>query len=86
MSRPMWKPGTKGPGILERAGDESSEVIVNRNKNLPLTVQRQRLPIYANRTHILYCKCTVLFGLDSVASWHAFLDIFSLLFMRKRHR
>jgi hypothetical protein len=60
MARQMWKPGTKGPGILERTGDESSDLIVNRNKNLPLTVQRQRLPIYANRAHILYRKSGVI--------------------------
>lgn len=50
----MWKPGTKGPGVLERKGDEALDVIVNKNKNLPLTTQRQRLPIYANRSQILY--------------------------------
>jgi hypothetical protein len=50
----MWKPGTKGPGVLERQGDEALGVIVNKNKNLPLITQRQRLPIYANRKQILY--------------------------------
>lgn len=54
MKMAMWKPGTKGPGVLERQGDEALEVIVNKNKNLPLTTQRQRLPIYANRKQILY--------------------------------
>ena len=51
----MWKPGTKGPGInIERVSDEKCDVVVNKLKHLPLTTQRQRLPIYANRLHILY--------------------------------
>ena len=52
----MWKPGTKAPGVfaIERAGDERSDIVINKNKHLPLTTQRQRLPIYTNRNHILY--------------------------------
>ncbi len=52
----MWKPGTKGPGVQqERTSDEASDiVVVNRFKHLPLTIQRQKLPIFRNRSHILY--------------------------------
>ena len=50
----MWKPGTKGPGVIERTSDEKTDVVVNKMKHLPLKTQRQRLPIYTNRTHILY--------------------------------
>lgn len=51
----MWKPGTKAPGAhIERASDEKCDVIVNKLGHLPLTTQRQRLPIFQNRLHILY--------------------------------
>jgi ATP-dependent RNA helicase DDX35 len=51
----MWKPGTKAPGLnIERASDEKCHVVVNKHRHLPLTTQRQRLPIYSNRLHILY--------------------------------
>ncbi|KAJ1495962.1 P-loop containing nucleoside triphosphate hydrolase protein, partial [Baffinella frigidus] len=50
----MWKPGTKGPGHIERTSDEKTDVVVNKMQHLPLTTQRQRLPIYCNRSHILY--------------------------------
>ena len=51
----MWKPGTKGPWIQERTSDEASDlVVVNKFKHLPLTIQRQKLPIFRNRSHILY--------------------------------
>jgi len=51
----MWKPGTKAPGLnVERVSDEKSDLVVNKLKHLPLTTQRQRLPIYTNRLHILY--------------------------------
>ena len=51
----MWKPGTKAPGInVERVSDEKCDLVVNKLKHLPLTTQRQRLPIYSNRLHILY--------------------------------
>eukprot|EP00286_Rhodomonas_abbreviata_P005390 CAMPEP_0181334922 /NCGR_PEP_ID=MMETSP1101-20121128/26543_1 /TAXON_ID=46948 /ORGANISM="Rhodomonas abbreviata, Strain Caron Lab Isolate" /LENGTH=45 /DNA_ID= /DNA_START= /DNA_END= /DNA_ORIENTATION= len=45
----MWKPGTKGPGhpVIERAGEEKADIVVNKIKHLPLSVQRQRLPIFA---------------------------------------
>eukprot|EP00960_Hanusia_phi_P038803 753607-Hanusia_phi.AAC.3 len=51
----MWKPGTKGPSTtIERAVDEKCDVIVNKMKHLPISVQRKKLPIYRNRAHILY--------------------------------
>ena len=51
----MWKPGTKAPGLsIERISDEKRDVVVNKMAHLPLTTQRQRLPIYSNRLHILY--------------------------------
>ena len=50
----MWKPGTKGPGHIERTSDEKTDVVINKMQHLPLTTQRQRLPIYCNRSHILY--------------------------------
>jgi len=51
----MWKPGTKAPGLhIERVSDEKCDVVLNKHKHLPLTTQRQRLPIYTNRLHILY--------------------------------
>jgi ATP-dependent RNA helicase DDX35 len=51
----MWKPGTKGPGVVERTTDEANDMVVfNKFKHLPLTTQRQRLPIFTNRKHILY--------------------------------
>ena len=49
----MWKSGTKGPGHIEKTSDEKTDVVVNTMQQLPLTTQRQRLPNYCNRSHIL---------------------------------
>jgi len=55
----FWKPGTEAPpdALLQEDRDSFREencVIYNPNANLSLTQQRVCLPIYNNRTHILY--------------------------------
>jgi ATP-dependent RNA helicase DDX35 len=57
----FWKPGTEGPGqsLKEEREQPTSEgsapsVIFNANKNLSIEQQRQRLPVFRYRNHILY--------------------------------
>ncbi len=56
----FWKPGTEAPGAhlhLERTqggGDSETSVIFNSNKSLSIEQQRQRLPVFKHRNHILY--------------------------------
>lgn len=61
MFRPkFWKPGTEGPGMQEER-DTSSEMNVvpyNRFQSLSMTQQRQRLPVFNFRNHILYLVST----------------------------
>ncbi|KAK3610344.1 hypothetical protein CHS0354_029813 [Potamilus streckersoni] len=57
--RPLfWKPGTKAPGSgldEERGGGESDQpVVYNPNVSLSMEQQRQKLPVFKLRNHILY--------------------------------
>ncbi|CAM9473229.1 unnamed protein product [Hapterophycus canaliculatus] len=61
----FWKPGTSGPGGLER-GDDSVQVVNPKLSNLPLSAQRQSLPVYRHRNSLLFAlqkyRATVLVG------------------------
>lgn len=61
----FWKPGTSGPGGLER-GDDSVQVVNPKLSNLPLSAQRQALPVYRHRNSLLFAlekyRVTVLVG------------------------
>ena len=56
----FWKPGTDAPGVgLHEERDtteEGSGCVVKYNPNVSLSVeqQRQRLPIFQYRNHVLY--------------------------------
>ncbi|XP_061429357.1 probable ATP-dependent RNA helicase DHX35 [Lethenteron reissneri] len=54
----FWKPGTEAPGVGEEratAGEEASTAFVyNPHTSLSIQQQRQRLPIFMHRNHILY--------------------------------
>uniref|UniRef100_S4RH71 RNA helicase n=1 Tax=Petromyzon marinus TaxID=7757 RepID=S4RH71_PETMA len=54
----FWKPGTEAPGVgEERAtpGEEASTAFVyNPHISLSIQQQRQRLPIFMHRNHVLY--------------------------------
>ena len=53
----FWKPGTAGAPSHQREEKltiESTSVTFNSNKNLPLTSQRQKLPIFNYRNHFLH--------------------------------
>ena len=62
----FWKPGTAGPGGLERGDDGSAQLVNPRLSNLPLNTQRQSLPIYRHRNSLLFAlqkyRATVLVG------------------------
>lgn len=49
----FWKPGTAGPGAVER-GDESVQVVDRKLAHLPLTAQRKALPMYRHRNSFLF--------------------------------
>ncbi|CAN0208209.1 unnamed protein product [Ectocarpus sp. 6 AP-2014] len=51
----FWKPGTSGPGGLER-GDESESlhIVDPKLSKLPLQTQRHALPIYRHRNSVLF--------------------------------
>ncbi|KAL5021560.1 hypothetical protein ScPMuIL_000715, partial [Solemya velum] len=58
-SHKFWKPGTEGPSVRVReervTNEQESEVAVyNSNTSLSIDQQRQRLPVFAHRTRILY--------------------------------
>ncbi|XP_039590993.1 probable ATP-dependent RNA helicase DHX35 isoform X2 [Polypterus senegalus] len=56
----FWKPGTEGPGVhlseeRELPGETGgSPVIFNPNAALSIEKQRQKLPVFQHRNHILY--------------------------------
>ncbi|KAG5186966.1 P-loop containing nucleoside triphosphate hydrolase protein [Tribonema minus] len=52
----FWKPGTAGPGFVqERGGDAEAPVLVDpKLSHLPLSKQRQALPIYQYHRSLLY--------------------------------
>ncbi|XP_078411092.1 putative ATP-dependent RNA helicase DHX35 isoform X2 [Cetorhinus maximus] len=65
MAAPMsaskfWKPGTEGPGVgvseerVSSAEASGTAVIYNRYASLSIEQQRQKLPIFKHRNHILY--------------------------------
>ncbi|XP_043566662.1 probable ATP-dependent RNA helicase DHX35 [Chiloscyllium plagiosum] len=65
MAAPMlvpkfWKPGTEGPGVglseerVSSAESSDTAVIYNRYASLSIEQQRQKLPIFKHRNHILY--------------------------------
>ncbi|XP_062897219.1 probable ATP-dependent RNA helicase DHX35 [Mobula hypostoma] len=61
MSAPkFWKPGTEGPGLgiseerISSAEASGTTVIYNRYASLSIEQQRQKLPIFKHRNHILY--------------------------------
>ncbi|XP_048406335.1 probable ATP-dependent RNA helicase DHX35 [Stegostoma tigrinum] len=65
MAAPMlmpkfWKPGTEGPGVsiseerMSSAEASGTAVIYNRYASLSIEQQRQKLPIFKHRNHILY--------------------------------
>lgn len=49
----FWKPGTSGPGGVER-GDDSALIVDPKLSNLPLGTQRKSLPIYRHRNSVLF--------------------------------
>ncbi|GFS16134.1 DEAH (Asp-Glu-Ala-His) box polypeptide 35 [Elysia marginata] len=60
----FWKPGTAGPGLekisqersatLDQSGVGNTCVSYNPNRNLSIEQQRQKLPVFQYRNHILY--------------------------------
>ncbi|XP_043946393.1 probable ATP-dependent RNA helicase DHX35 [Protopterus annectens] len=60
VSMKFWKPGTEGPGTAiseerQSAAEASgTAVIYNPHTSLSIEQQRQRLPIFKHRNHILY--------------------------------
>lgn len=60
FSRKFWKPGTEAPDASlneERKStneDSGTSVIYNPNRSLSIEQQRQRLPVFKLRNHILY--------------------------------
>ncbi|KAG8430381.1 hypothetical protein GDO86_017906 [Hymenochirus boettgeri] len=54
----FWKPGTEGPGVgiaeERQSTAEVSSVIYNPHASLSIEQQRQRLPVFKLRNHILY--------------------------------
>ncbi|CAC5417695.1 DHX35 [Mytilus coruscus] len=60
FSRKFWKPGTEAPDSAlneERKStneDSGATVIYNPNRSLSIEQQRQRLPVFKLRNHILY--------------------------------
>ncbi|CAG5134581.1 unnamed protein product, partial [Candidula unifasciata] len=55
----FWKPGTPAPGLAniseERpAAGDSTSVVYNPYRNLSIEQQRQKLPVFQYRNHILY--------------------------------
>ncbi|XP_055508154.1 probable ATP-dependent RNA helicase DHX35 [Leucoraja erinacea] len=65
MAAPMtapkfWKPGTEGPGLgiseerISSAEASGTAVIHNRYASLSIEQQRQKLPIFKHRNHVLY--------------------------------
>lgn len=49
----FWKPGTSGPGGVER-GDDSTQLVDRKLSHLPLDKQRRTLPIYRHRNSVLF--------------------------------
>lgn len=66
MSSGFWKPGTSGPGGLDRGEDDTAQLVNPKRSNLPLSAQRQSLPIYRHRNSLLFAlqkyRATVLVG------------------------
>ena len=66
MSSGFWKPGTSGPGGLDRGEDDAAQLVNPKLSNLPLNTQRQSLPIYRHRNSLLFAlqkyRATVLVG------------------------
>ncbi|CAM9265782.1 unnamed protein product [Ectocarpus fasciculatus] len=63
----FWKPGTSGPGGLERGDDsESLHIVDPKLSKLPLQTQRHALPIYRHRNSVLFAvqkhRAVVLVG------------------------
>lgn len=62
----FWKPGTSGPGGLERGEDGTTQLVDPKLSNLPLNTQRQSLPVYRHRNSFLFAlqkyRATVLVG------------------------
>lgn len=65
LSNPrFWKPGTAGPGLeklsqersaaFDQSGAGNTCVAYNPNRNLSIEQQRQKLPVFQYRNHILY--------------------------------
>jgi len=60
----FWKPGTAGPGLnkvseersssVEQSGLGVASVTYNPHRNLSIEQQRQKLPVFQYRNHILY--------------------------------
>lgn len=56
----FWKPGTEGPGLgiseerISSAEASGTAVIHNRYASLSIEQQRQKLPIFKHRNHVLY--------------------------------
>ncbi|CAL1538482.1 unnamed protein product [Lymnaea stagnalis] len=60
----FWKPGTAGPGLTNIAEERTTNtdtsdisapsIVYNPNKNLSIEQQRQKLPVFQYRNHILY--------------------------------
>ncbi len=56
----FWKPGTEAPGAhlheerIQSSEGSGSAAIFNPNKSLSIEQQRQRLPSFKFRNHILY--------------------------------
>ena len=52
----FWKPGSEAPGVQDERETVSDRhaAIYNSYGSMPLSSQRQRLPIFTHRSHILY--------------------------------
>ncbi|XP_067943548.1 probable ATP-dependent RNA helicase DHX35 isoform X2 [Watersipora subatra] len=67
--RKFWKPGTSAPGEdikEERIGNEIITSSYNPHMSLSIRQQREQLPIFKHRTHVLYCvehyQTTIIVG------------------------
>lgn len=66
MSSNFWRPSSSVKGLDRDVSNEGTAVTFNKNHNLSLAQQRERLPIYQYREAILYLLekfgCMVLVG------------------------
>lgn len=73
----MWRPGEEAP----TGEDVASLLFPSQHKKLPITKQRQMLPIFAHRDSLLYALETHRTVLLLVLLIYYFLFFFSVVFI-----